>query len=290
MSGGGGSQTTTTQQKLSPQSKELLKSVMPTLESYINPDGSVSVSPYPGSTAAPINANQTLGQQMVVGATGSAQSQADKAAQGIGLLTSGQVLDPSTNPYLASSIDAALRPITENYTQTVLGSIRDNSQLAGQYGYNRQAIEDEKAMQTYLRQVGDTSAQMSSANYQAGLDAMSRSMAFAPGVQQMQYLPGTAVAGVGQQQQALEQAQLDAKVREYYQGQLLPLSIAEEIAGIAFGNPSGSVTSTATGGGTSQLQSILGLGASGAALGSMILPGWGTAAGAGVGALLGLFG
>jgi hypothetical protein len=289
-SGGSGSTTTTTQQKLSPQSKELLNLVMPTIKGYVNPDGTVNASTYPGSTVAPVNANQTLGQQMVLGQTGAAQGEAASAGQGINFLTSGQVLDPNSNPYLISAINAAIRPITENYTQTVLGNIRDNAQLAGAFGYNRQGLEDSAAAENYMKQVGDTSASMANTNYQAGLDAMSRSMAFAPSIQQMLYTPGSAVAGVGQQQQELAQQQLDAEVQQFYQQQYLPLSLAEEIAGIAYGNPAGSASTTSTGGGTNKLQSALGLGAAGASLGSMIMPGAGTAAGGALGALLGLFG
>jgi hypothetical protein len=289
-SSSGGTTKTTTTQKMSPQSKELLNLVMPTIKGYVNPDGSVNASTYPGQTVAPTNANQTLGQEMVLGQSGAAGASANAANTGMNFLTSGQVLDPKSNPYLTDAINAAIRPITENYTQTVLGSIRDNAQLAGAYGYNRQGLEDAAAGSNYMKQVGDTASTMSSANYQAGLDAMSRSMAFAPGVQQMLYTPGAAVAGVGQQQQQQSQAQIDAAVQKFYQQQYLPLSLAEEIAGIAYGNPSGSVTSTGQGGGTSGLQSALGLGAAGASLGSMIMPGVGTAAGGALGALLGLFG
>lgn len=266
---GGGSQKTTTTQKLSGQQKELLQGVIPVAQSYISPDGTVNASTYPGSTVAPINANQVAGQNLALGAAmGPAASTASSTAQGLDFLTSGAALDPSSNPYLTGAINAAVRPITENYTNTVLGNIRSNATLAGQYGYNRQGLEENAAARDYMRQTGDTSAKIAEDAYNTGIDAMSRSLAFAPGVQQMQFAPALAVAGVGQQQQALEQQQIDAAVQQYYQQQFLPLSVAEEIASIAFGIPAGSVSSTTSGGGTSTLQSILGLGTAGLSLGS----------------------
>lgn len=271
MGSGGGNTTTTTKQKLSAQQKKLLDLAVPVAQGYINPDGTVNASTYPGSTVAPINPNQTLGQNLALGAAmGPVQQASNSAMGGLNFLTSGDVLDVNSNPYLAGAINAAVRPITENYNDVVLGNIRDNASLAGQYGYNRQGLQEAAASRDYLRQTGDTSQKLSFDAYNAGLDAMAKGLAFAPSVIQTGFAPASAVAGVGQQQQQLQQQQIDAQVAEFYKKQFLPLSIAEEIAGMASGIPGGSVASTTSGGGTSTLQSILGLGAAGASLASLI--------------------
>lgn len=269
--GGGGSTKTTTQVKLTPQQKQLLNLAVPVASSYINPDGTVNASTYGGPTAAPVNANQTLGQNLALGAAmGPVANASNTAMGGLNFLTSGNVLDVNSNPYLRGAIDAAVRPITENYDNVVLGNIRDNASLAGQYGYNRQGLQEAAASRDYLRQTGDTSQKLSFDAYNSGLDAMAKGLAFAPSVIQTGFAPASAVAGVGQQQQQLEQQQIDAKVAEFYKKQFLPLTIAEEIAGMAGGIPGAGSVSSSSGGGTSTLQSVLGLGATGASLASLI--------------------
>lgn len=287
-SGGGGTTTTTT--KLSKEQRELIGLVMPTLRGYFDESGGVNVEPYPGRTAVPTDPLFGTGQNLVLGAAmGPATAQSELAGLGSAFLTSGAALSPESNPYLQQAINAAVRPITQNYENIVLGNIRDQAQLAGQYGYNRQAIEEGKAAEGYLRSVGDTAAGIANRGYETGLESMSRALAFAPSVQQMSVYPGTAVSGVATQRQALEQGQLDALIREYYTQQLLPLTIAEEIARLAFGMPGGSATSQYTGGGSSAWQTGLGGAMGGAAMGTAISPGIGTALGALVGGLLGAF-
>lgn len=272
MGSGGGSTKTTTQQKLSPEQRQLLAGVIPVAQQYVSPTGQVNAPVYQGPTVAPVTPLQTLGQQMVVQGAGGQQQVANTAAGGLGFLTGGNVLYPGSNPALEQAINAAVRPITENYEQNVLGNIRDTSQLAGMYGYNRQGLQEAAAARDYMNAIGGTAASMANTNYQAGLDAMTKAMAFEPGVQASLTAPGVSVAGVGQQQQQQQQALIDAQVQKFYQEQYLPFELAQQVAAMAFGIPAGSTTTQGSGGGASPAQMAIGGGSIAASLASALLP------------------
>lgn len=265
MSGGGG-QTSTTTQNLSPEQKQILGLVTPVLANYIGPNGQVNASAFPGSTVAPTNPLQTLGGQITAGtAMGPVAQSAGTALGGTDFLTSGAVLDPSQNPGLQGAINAAIRPLNQNYLTSILPGIRDSAVTAGGYGSNRQGIAEGLAAQGLEQQTGDVTSNIINQAYQQGLDAMTKGLAVAPGIQQAALAPGVAVSGVGSQQQQLEQQQLSGNVNQYYTQQMLPLMIAQQIAGTAFGFPGGSATTTQSGSNTSPLQ--MGLGGASAIMG-----------------------
>ena len=269
MSGGGTTSSTTTQQ-LSPEQQRILGIVTPVFESYFPADapGTVSATNYPGQTLAGRNPLESLGQQLTLGATGGIGGVGASAAQGTNVLASGDVLDVMRNPGLQGAINAATRPITESFGQTILPNIRDEAILAGGYGGNRQGIAEGMASQAYLHQIGDTTSGLVNQAYQGGLDAMTKGIALAPGAQQGLLAPGAAVAGVGAQERAFEQASIDDAVRRFYQEQFLPLMLAQQVAGTALGFPGGTTVTTSEGGGTSGLQGALG----GASLLTSLLP------------------
>ena len=289
MAGGSKGGTTTTTQNLSPEQKRLLGFVMPVAEGYFDGSGGVNATSYPGPRVVGQNPLESLGGMMAVeGALGNIGQASNQTLGGLGFLASGDVLDVNRNPGLAGAINAAVRPLTENYTETVLPGIRSSAIMTGGFGSNRGEINERLAGRDYERQVADTSATMANQAYQSGLDAMGRAMYAAPSVLQSGLLPATTVAGVGAQQRGFEQAGLDASMAKFYEDQFLPLMIAQEIAGLAFGVPAGSTTSMAQGG-SNPVGGALGGAASGASLGSMIMPGWGTAIGGVLGALGGAF-
>lgn len=294
--GGSGGGTTTTTRELSPEQQMLLNLAIPASANYFNTDAQgnysgINASVYPGATTAGINPLESIGQQMVVGqALGSAGQASETALGGLNFLTSGNVLDVNNNPAIGGAVDAAIRPLTENYQRNVLPGIRDQAVLSGAFGDSRHGVAEGIAASDYMKSLGDVSANMISDAYGQGLDSMTRSFAFAPQVIQAGYSPATAIAGVGAQQRAFDQAQINEAVQRFYQEQFLPLMLAQEISGMAFGIPSGTSTVDAQGGGTPGWMGALGGAASGAALGSAIFPGIGTGVGAVGGALLGLLG
>lgn len=261
---GGGSTTSTSTVQLSPEQKQLLGLVTPAFASYFptgaggKPTGGVNAQTYPGSTVAPQNPLETIGQQMTLGAAPAQAQSAASALSGNNWLTSGGVLDPTQNPGLQGAIAAAQRPITQNFAQTILPGIDAEAVNAGGYGGNRQGIAQGMASQAYMNQLGDTAASIINPAYQAGLDAMTKGQALAPSLGQYATAPGATVSGVGTTQRGFQQAQLTDTINRFYQQQFLPLMIAQQIAGTALGFPGGSTTTQSSGGSTSPVQTAAG--------------------------------
>lgn len=245
--GSGGTSTTVQTQQLSPEQKSLLGLVTPTFKSYFNSAGGSNVQPWTGTTLAPQNQLQGLGQSMALqSATGPVQGAVDATLKGTNFLTSGDVLKPGTNPGLQGTLDAATRNLTDTFSRSVLPQVRGDAILAGGYGGNRQDIATDNATKALGQQVGDTTSNILNQNYQSGLDAMAKGLAFAPSNINAAFTPATAVSGIGDVQQNVQQQQINDLIQKYYTQTFFPLQLAEELAGVAFGMPGGSATSSSS--------------------------------------------
>lgn len=245
--------------------------------------------PKVGGPAA-LTADQLQAQEMAkAAALGNVTSVAEGAARANNFLTNPDILDASSNPHLQSWMDASIRPITENFTQSVLPNIRGEAISAGGLGGSRQGIAEGNATGGYLRQVGDTSANIANAGYNTGLGAMISGTQLAPQTAGLQLAPAEIFGAVGQQNQDLRNAQINNNNVNKF----MPWMLGSNAMGMASAVPGGSATTTVTGAPTTQqpsmFSSLLGGAASGASMGSMFGP-VGTAAGGGLGALLGILG
>ena len=291
-SGGGGTQqsSTTVQQQLSPEQRNLISAVTPQLLDFAkNPP-----TDYSGEKVAALTPEQLQAQTMALGAAaGPAQQIADRALQTSDFL-SGPNMYASSNPYLQSAIQAAITPQIQSFQDVTMPAIRAAATNSGQFGGSRQGIAEGIASRGLTQSIANTGATMANANYQAAQDATVKALGLAPQTQALSLTPSTIYSGVGAQNQAQQQALINEEVQRYINSQMLPYLAAKDVAGIAFGMPGGSSTATSIGpaasSGASPLMSGLGGAASGAALGSMIMPGWGTAIGGGAGLLMGLLG
>ena len=165
--GGGGESRTVTTQELSPEQQELLKLVIPEARKFV----ADPPQQFPGSAIVPFTPNQLGAQQSALSqAFGGNVSQVTDAAAQAQQFALGPVLFPESNPALQAATQAAIRPITEQFTQSVLPNIRQEAITAGGFGGSRQGIAEGQASQAFLRQVGDTSAQIQSEAFGQGLD------------------------------------------------------------------------------------------------------------------------
>lgn len=311
------------------------------------------------------------------------------------LLGAGNV---QNNPYLNAAMEAAIRPVTQQFQESVMPGIKQGAMGAGQMGSSRQGIAEGIASRGYMDTIGDMTAQMGSQAYGQGLNAVQagagiggqlmgqglgaatslgqlgmqgaglqsqignqaldramamrqgllgagmdisqmglgalgqsgqfgqamanmglgamgsagqlgsgmygqgmeatgRGTALAPGAQQMFGYPGQTMAGIGNQQQAQNQAQINADMARWNYNQQLPYSMLSDYLGILSGAPGGTTSSMSSGpsGGGNSLMSGLGGAMSGYGMGSGLATalglsgpwGWG---GAALGGALGLFG
>jgi len=121
MGGGSGSQPTqTTTYQLSPEQRQLMDLAMPGVRDF----AASTPQRYKGPTVAGFTPEQTAGQEAVLGAAPAQAELAANAAKASNFYTGGSVWDPSYNPNLKGAIDAAVRPITQNLTETQLPALR----------------------------------------------------------------------------------------------------------------------------------------------------------------------
>lgn len=237
--------TQTSQVKLGPEQQQVFDQAFPSINAYAQQTPKL----FPGTGIAGFNPWELFGQGQVTG-TAAPQAQA--------LATSGanaqqQLLDPNfmlnPNQYVMGAADAMTRKVTDNLFQTILPRIRSASTLAsGPYAHNtKEGIATGQAIGQTNQGLSDALANMLLANYTQGLGGMSQAIAHNPSVIQSQIMPASMYASVGGQERAMEQAQLDERIRQFYAQQDLPLSRAQQLLQLMQGIPGGQGVSTVTG-------------------------------------------
>jgi hypothetical protein len=277
--------------RLSPEQKKVFNLAMPSIEQAASSDPQV----YGGSTVAGFTPAEFLGQSSLLDAAGgSLMQQAQAGANANQFLLDPRMLSIESNPYLQGMGEAIAGGMTNNLTRSILPQLRRGSETAmGPYGAtSRQGIAEGLAVGETQGAIGDALQKLAFDAYNRGLSGMERGIALNPQTMAGMLVPGQTASAVGQQQRAMEQALLDEQVNKFYLQQNLPFLKAQDLMGLIGSMPGGQGISSVTGAQPQKSPLMGGLGgaASGAALGSMILPGIGTAAGAGLGALLGIFG
>lgn len=304
-SGGGGgsagnagsqSTTATTTQNITPEQRRLLDQVVPTAENFLQDFG----EPFPDSAVAPFTADQNQAFQLAREVAGRVSKEYLPYAQSGLDFTNflfGPALDPRTNPGLQGAIDAAVRPISRELTQSVLPQLRSGTSLLGTPGSSRQGIAEGLASQSALTAIGDTSANVVNPAYLGGLQAATQALGYLPSTigaaTSLELLPANIYASIGAQQQQQEQALINQSIGNYYNKTLFPFLAAEEVARLAFAIPGGTATSTTETLGPplqqpGALQSGLGGASLGAGIGSAINPTYGPIVGGLLGGLGGL--
>lgn len=79
----------------------------------------------------------------------------------------GDYLSPTSNPYLASMVEYAQRPLTQNYQNTILPTLDTTAIEAGRYGGGAWADLRSQESQNYERALGDIANQMYGGAYES---------------------------------------------------------------------------------------------------------------------------
>lgn len=119
------------------------------------------------------------------------------------------------NPYVEQAIQAAIRPVTENFTNNVLPQLGSQAQRSGAWGGSRQGIIESSAANDLNRTVGDISSSMAYDTYNRNLSMFERMAQLAPMLEQSKYLPVDVLHQVGDQKQQLEQDSIDREKQRY---------------------------------------------------------------------------
>ena len=130
------------------------------------------------------------------------QIDAAKAAAGLGGLTGPDAYKPFMSPYQQEVIDATLSEFDRNQTIQNLG-MRDQAIAAGAYGGGREGVMAAEAARGAAMNRAQLQAQLLNQGFQQAQAAAAADLQAQQGL-------GTYQSQLGQQQQAVEQARLDA--------------------------------------------------------------------------------
>ena len=163
----------------------------------------------------------------------------------IGTTAAGGFLGGS--PYREALIQAATRPLVQQYEQTVMPTIASGFSRAGRYGSGAMEQAQARATEAFGRSLGDVAATVAGQDYarerqlqqQAQL-AQSALAQAAPSFFQASFLPSQALAQVGAAREQISAQPLQEAIQRYQFSQQLPYQQLQGFLSSVYGTPMGS--------------------------------------------------
>jgi hypothetical protein len=153
----------------------------------------------------------------------------------------------NANPYQQAMMEAATRPLTQQFSQSVLPGISSLYSKSGRLGSGSMERALGTATEAYGRSLGDITANIAGSQYQQerGLQqaAQLQQAALAQAAPQMygqQFLPSQALSEVGTRQEAISAQPLQEQLARYQFGQQLPYQQLQGYLSSVYGTPLGS--------------------------------------------------
>ena len=153
----------------------------------------------------------------------------------------------NANPYQQAMMAAATRPLTQQFSETVLPGISSLYSKSGRLGSGAMERALGTATEAYGRSLGDITANIAGTQYQQerGLQqqaqlAQSQLAGLAPQFYSQQFLPSQTLAQVGAQQEAIAAQPLQEQLARYQFGQQLPYQQLQGYLSSVYGTPLGS--------------------------------------------------
>ena len=153
----------------------------------------------------------------------------------------------NANPYQQAMMEAATRPLTQQFSQAVLPGISSLYSRSGRLGSGAMERALGTATEAYGRSLGDITANIAGSQYQqerglqqqAQLQQAALAQA-APQFYSQQFLPSQTLAQVGAQQEAIAAQPLQEQLARYQFGQQLPYQQLQGYLSSVYGTPLGS--------------------------------------------------
>jgi len=174
-----------------------------------------------------------------------AQQAYTSSLSGIGNTAAGGFLN--ANPYQQAMMEAATRPLTQQFSQAVLPGISSLYSKSGRLGSGSMERALGTATEAYGRSLGDITANIAGTQYQQerGLQQQAQLQqaqlaGLAPQFYSQQFLPSQTLAQVGAQQEAILAQPLQEQLARYQFGQQLPYQQLQGYLSSVYGTPLGS--------------------------------------------------
>jgi hypothetical protein len=176
---------------------------------------------------------------------GAAQGAYMQSLGGLSGTAAGQYLN--ANPYQAQMMEAATRPLTQQFSQAVLPGISSLYSRSGRLGSGAMERALGTASEQYGRALGDITANIAGTQYQqerglqqqAALQLANLAQA-APQIYGQQFLPSQTLAQVGAQREAIAAQPLQEQMTRYAYEQRLPYEQLSGYLSSVYGSPLGS--------------------------------------------------
>ena len=153
----------------------------------------------------------------------------------------------NANPYQQAMMEAATRPLTQQFSQAVLPGISSLYSRSGRLGSGAMERALGTATEAYGRSLGDITSNIAGSQYQQerGLQqqaqlAQAQLAGYAPQFYSQQFLPSQTLAQVGAQQEAIAAQPLQEQLARYQFGQQLPYQQLQGYLSSVYGTPLGS--------------------------------------------------
>jgi len=193
----------------------------------------------------------------------------------IGTTAAGGFLGGS--PYREALIQAATRPLVQQYEQTVLPGIASGFSRAGRYGSGAMEQAQARATEAFGRSLGDVAATVAGQDYarERGLQqqaqlAQSALAQAAPSFFQSSFLPSQALSAVGAAREQIALQPLQEQIARFNFGQITPRQSLQTFLSSVYGSPMASSNIPMPQAQTNPLAQGLGLGTLGYLGGSFL--------------------
>jgi hypothetical protein len=152
----------------------------------------------------------------------------------------------NANPYQQAMMEAATRPLTQQFSQSVLPGISSLYSRSGRLGSGAMERALGTATEAYGRSLGDITSNIAGTQYQQerGLQQQAQLQqaqlaGLAPQFYGQQFLPSQTLAQVGAQQEAISAQPLQEQLARYQFGQQLPYQQLQGFLSSVYGSPMG---------------------------------------------------
>lgn len=164
---------------------------------------------------------------------------------GLGTTAAGGFLGGS--PFQQQAIEAATRPIQQQFEQTTLPGVASLYSRAGRYGSGAMERAVGQATEATGRAIGDVAASIAAQDYARERALQQQAQAqqitaaqLAPQVFQQQFLPSQQLARIGEAREAIEALPLQEAIQRYQFEQQLPYQQLQSFLSSVYGTPLGS--------------------------------------------------
>jgi len=152
--------------------------------------------------------------------------------------------DPTQDPRTEQYLDAITSPLKEEFTEEVLPTLGSRAVSQGAFGGSRAAIEEDKAVRTFGRAMGDTRTKGLMDIIDSNRQQQATMMSAVPSLQDAATQGSQVLRDVGAGYEERSQAEIDADRERFEFGEQSPRDHLRDVSGMLSGIDFGSITKT----------------------------------------------